>query len=146
MSETLTADLLAEKGAYIDTTAGSSMFPMLRHHRDTVTVVPLCGAVKKYDVVLFRRGSQLVLHRVIGFGEDGYRIRGDHCPESEWVKNEQLVGILSAFTRNGKSHTVGSPGYVAYSRIIVWFHPLVCWIMKTKSIVYRWKSNQKKKN
>lgn len=137
MIERRAVELLAEKGVYITTTAGTSMLPMLRHHRDTVTVVPLRGAAKKYDVVLFRRGEKLVLHRVINIAPNGYLIRGDHCRESELVQETQLLGILSAFTRNGKTYTLYSPGYVAYSRAIVWLHPVLCLGMGVKNLLKR---------
>lgn len=126
MSEKRLEELLYQNGVYIDTTTGSSMWPMLRHHRDAVTVVPLQGEVKPYDVVLFRRKERLVLHRVIKRVSNRYFIRGDHCRNGEWVEKSQLLGILSAFTRKGKFYTVKSPGYAVYSRLIVWLHPILC--------------------
>lgn len=126
MSERRAEDILAEQGVYVSTTAGSSMWPMLRHRRDTVTVTPLHGEAKKYDVVLFRRGEKLVLHRVVGFTPDAYLIRGDHCAESERVEKTRILGVLSAFTRGGSPRSVTAPAYVVYSRLIVWLHPLLC--------------------
>lgn len=135
MSEKRAEELLAEKGAYTDTTAGTSMWPMLRHRHDTATVIPLRGAVKKYDVVLFRRTGQLVLHRVVKIVPNGYLIRGDHCLDGELVQENQLLGVLSAFTRNGKPHSVNAPGYVAYSRMIVWLHPVLSLIIRVRGLV-----------
>lgn len=137
MSEKTVEAILKEKGAYIVTTSGGSMRPMLRHRRDTVTVVPLTGTVKKYDVVLFRRGEELVLHRVVDVLPEGYLIRGDHCRESDPVSKMQILGILSAFTRNGKPHTITSPGYVIYSRIIVWLNPVLRLAMKVRRGILR---------
>ena len=135
MSEKRAEELLAEKGAYITTTVGTSMWPMLRHHRDAVTVTPLRGNVKKYDVVLFRRGMQLVLHRAIAVVPDGYLIRGDHCRESELVKEHQLLGVLSSFTRSGQSYSVNAPGYMAYSRVIVWLHPVLSLTIRARNLL-----------
>lgn len=137
MSEKRAEELLAKKGAYIDTTAGNSMWPMLRHRHDTVTVTPLRGKVKKYDVALFRREEQIVLHRVIKIVPNGYLIRGDHCLESELVQEDQLLGVLSAFTRNGKPYTVNAPGYVVYSRAVVWLHPVLSLAMRGKRLLVR---------
>ena len=57
-------DVLAHEGAYVATTAGVSMRPLLRDRRDTVVIEPCAGRLAKYDVPLYRRGSDYVLLRV----------------------------------------------------------------------------------
>ena len=59
-------DALNEKGVYVSTTSGVSMYPMLRNRRDTIIVKPPTAPLKKYDVPLYRRGDDYVLHRIIG--------------------------------------------------------------------------------
>ena len=51
---------------YVSTTSGVSMYPMLRNRRDTIIVKPPTAPLKKYDVPLYRRGDDYVLHRIIG--------------------------------------------------------------------------------
>ena len=46
---------------------GVSMLPMLRQGRDTVTLSPVTGRLRKYDLPLYRReDGRYVLHRVVG--------------------------------------------------------------------------------
>ena len=45
-------DALNEKGVYVSTTSGVSMYPMLRNRRDTIIVKPPTAPLKKYDVPL----------------------------------------------------------------------------------------------
>lgn len=37
-------EILEEKGIFISTTVGVSMFPMLRNRRDTIVIEPVKGA------------------------------------------------------------------------------------------------------
>ena len=71
-------DILNERGFYISTTVGTSMYPMLRNRRDTVVIRPVTGKLKKYDIPLYRRGDDYVLHRIIGNSEQGYVICVDN--------------------------------------------------------------------
>ena len=48
-------DVLEEKGIYVGTVNGTSMFPMLRNKKDTVIIRPLTGKLKKYDITLYRK-------------------------------------------------------------------------------------------
>lgn len=54
-------DALNEKGVYVSTTSGVSMYPMLRNRRDTIIVKPPTASMKKLDVHLYRRGDDYVL-------------------------------------------------------------------------------------
>ncbi|HBJ18321.1 MAG TPA: hypothetical protein DDY70_01040 [Clostridiales bacterium] len=108
----------AERGFYVSETRGGSMRPLFHTHDSTVFILPLEGKAKKYDAVLYpgREGSY-ILHRVIGFGEGEYKIRGDSTYVTEHVKCERVVGILSEFVRRGKHHTVDERGYRIYVRL-----------------------------
>lgn len=116
--------VLSKNGRCVITTSGVSMFPMLRDHRDLVCILPINVKPKKYDVVLFRRGDAYVLHRVVKVLPDRYLIRGDNLTVNEEVTDEQIIGTLSSFVRNGKSHSVNEVRYKIYSRITVWTNPL----------------------
>ena len=118
------AEVLPDAGIYASMTVGTSMYPMLRQQRDTVVIVPVDGRAKKYDVVLFRRGDQNVLHRVIRVLPDGYLIRGDNCDAEESVSEEQILGVLAAFVRNGKHRKSTDLSCRIYAHLIVWLHPL----------------------
>lgn len=117
-------EVLEAQGMYVSTTVGVSMYPMLRNRRDTVVISPCKGRLQKYDVPLYRRGNDYVLHRVIGVKPDGYIIRGDNCIKKEDVKEEQIVGVLTTFFRGNKEiHMAGLP-YRVYARCWCFLFPL----------------------
>lgn len=120
--------VLATEGVYISATVGKSMYPMLRAGRDKILVSPKCGRLKKYDIPLYRRGDNYVLHRVIKvLPGSGYNIRGDNCFATEKnVPEEAVIGVLTEFFRDGKSVNTNGFGYKLYSRIWVALHPLIC--------------------
>ena len=94
---------LNENGEVIACTSGISMYPMLRHRKDMVVVETVKRQLKKYDVPLYRLNSgKLVLHRILEVRPDVYVIRGDNLLHKEYVKPEQIIGVLKAFYRGGK--------------------------------------------
>ena len=117
-------EVLQDKGFVVISTAGYSMAPMLRDRKDTVEIHTPTKIPRKYDVVLFRKVDRLVLHRIIKATKDRYIIRGDNAIEKDAVKPEDIIGVLYAFTRNGKRYTVKYSGYLIYSRLTVFFHPM----------------------
>lgn len=112
-------DELARSGRLVYTTVGTSMLPMLRAKRDLIVVEPLCGQLKKYDVALYRdAGGKYILHRVVAAGPDGYVFRGDHNRACErGIREEQIVGVLSAFVRDGREIAVTNRCYRLYARL-----------------------------
>ena len=125
-------EVLQDKGFVVISTAGYSMAPMLRDRKDTVEIHTPTEIPRKYDVVLFRKGNRLVLHRIIKVTGDGYIIRGDNAVEKDTVNPEDIIGVLFAFTRNGKRYTGTDISYRIYSRLVVIFHPLKLLLFKIK--------------
>ena len=76
--------MLKEQGFLASTAVGISMNPMLRNRRDTILIAPVAGRLKKYDVPLYRRGDDYVLHRIVQVLPDSYVICGDNCMEREY--------------------------------------------------------------
>ena len=134
-------DVLEREGVYLCTTSGVSMYPMLRHRRDTVLIRKKTGRLKKYDVPLYRRGDSYVLHRIIRVLPDGgYDIRGDNCYKIEkGVSEDRVIGYLDVFWRgsNSKEISTSSVMYRIYSRCWVALHPLICATKKTKIFARR---------
>ena len=119
------AQALQETGLYVGTTKGVSMEPLFRDSRDTIVIVPPTGRLKKYDVPLYRRGDDYVLHRVIKVNPDSYVICGDNCLQKEYgITDEDIVGVLTEFYRKDKHCYVTDRGYRWYARIRVATHPL----------------------
>ena len=108
---------LEKEGALVYRTQGRSMRPMLHENRDLVVLIPLKGTPSKYDVVLYRRGEQYVLHRVIAPGEKYCLIRGDSTYNLEKVSNDNIFAVLESFVRNGRSFSADSLLYRLYVRI-----------------------------
>ena len=94
---------------------GTSMLPMLRSDRDMVVFVPVKERLKKYDIALYMRGNKYIAHRVIKVQESGYLIRGDNTYAMENVSEEDVIGVLTHFVRNGKQYHVYHKGYRMYS-------------------------------
>lgn len=96
--------VIEEKGEVMTSTAGSSMYPMLRHKRDMVVIEKVNRKLKKYDVPLYRlKSGKLVLHRILKVTDKGYVIRGDNLMNKEYnITDENIIGVLKAFYRGGK--------------------------------------------
>ena len=97
---------------------GTSMLPMLRQGKDSVVLSPLPDALRKYDLPLYRRSNgQYVLHRIIKAG-DSYTCIGDNQFEKEpGVRREQMIGVVTAFTRGDRKYSVSSWQYRLYCRL-----------------------------
>jgi len=117
-------ELLARDGKLVYRTKGVSMEPMLRQNRDLVVIRVPASRLRKYDVALYKRGKDYVLHRVIGVGEDHYLIRGDNTFAVETVPDDAVIGVLTGFQRRGREHSVTDPGYRAYVRLWDGLYPL----------------------
>lgn len=117
-------DVLRQEGVYAATTHGVSMYPLLRDGRDTVVIRPPEGRLRKYDVPLYRVGPKYVLHRIVRVLPDGYVIRGDNCLTEEHVRDEQVIGVLTALYRGDRPVDLSGPGYRLYCRIWCALSPL----------------------
>ncbi len=83
---------------------GISMRPMIHQGRDSVELSPLPeGRLKKHDLPLYQRDDgHYVLHRIIKVGEH-YTCVGDNQFTWEYpVRDDQLIAVVTAFTRNGR--------------------------------------------
>ncbi len=117
-------EILARDGVLVYRTRGVSMRPMLRQNRDLVEIRVPGERLKPYDVALYRRGRDYVLHRVIEVREDGYIIRGDNTYGPEEVPDSAVIGVLTGFVRKGKKHSVDEAGYRCYARFWHAIYPL----------------------
>lgn len=96
---------------------GVSMQPMLYNNRDSVKIKRPDAKLKKNDIALFKgTNEQFILHRVKRINSNGsYDFCGDNCWTSEKdIRHEQIIGVVTEFTRNGKKHSVKEPLYRLY--------------------------------
>ena len=141
MSEYYTSELgrieeiLGECGVYASVVRGSSMRPLLRQGMDVVYIFPITERVKKYDVLLYRRDGRYILHRVIGFYDGGYIIRGDNTYKKEYVDASCGVGVLAKFNKHGKEYSANSKLFVLYGILVqVFYLPRFCLVMTKRKL------------
>lgn len=122
-------DIVNSHGYYCAPVHGYSMYPLLHNHRDSVYIVKT-NEYKKYDVVLFERANKkLVLHRILKIKDGVFYICGDNDFLVEQVSQQQLIGKMTEFSRNGKEYTTNHFMYKLYSAI--WcFSPFTKRILK----------------
>jgi len=96
---------------------GISMLPMLRQGLDCVILSPAPEKLRKYDIPFYRRDDgKFILHRVVKVGET-YTCIGDNQFElEEGVRHDQVIAVVSGFTRGEKEHQVSEWSYQLYCR------------------------------
>ena len=104
---------------------GISMLPMLRQGIDSVVLSPLPEKLNKYDLPLYQRDDgHFVLHRIVEV-RDTYTCIGDNQFEYEHgLRQDQMIALVTAFTRGKREIPVTNPGYRIYCRIWHWSRPL----------------------
>lgn len=118
-------EILQQNGFYISTTVGTSMYPMLRNRQDTIVIRPVTQPLRKYDVPLYKRQEDYVLHRIVKVTSKGYVLCGDNCLNREYgITDQQIIGVLSEFIRGEKEVDLNSIGYKNYCRIWVATYPV----------------------
>lgn len=112
---------LRDKGHIVFTNVGVSMMPLLRQNRDLMIIESRdkYGDPTVSDAVLFKRGDQLILHRIIGIQPPNYIICGDNQYVPEVVHDNQIIGILTGFVRDGIETRIDDPAYQKYVRTIM---------------------------
>lgn len=142
MTEVLTFEQLLERDGHLAyTNKGVSMMPLLRQDRD-VMIIRLKGKerCKKLDAVLFKRpgSGAYVLHRILRVNDDGtYWIIGDYCVAGETVAEENVLGILTAVVRDGKTIPVTAPVYRLYVNTWCRFYHLRIAVLRIKHLAGR---------
>ncbi len=108
-------DKLDEGGTVSLTVTGNSMRPLFKSSVDRVDLVKPVFPLKKYDMPLhIRPDGHFVLHRVISFDGEKYKIRGDNCFYDEFVPEKDIIALVSAFTHKDKKYTVNDFVYKLY--------------------------------
>ena len=130
-------EILSRDGKLVYRTKGISMEPMLRQNRDLVIIrVPDCR-LKKYDVALYRRGRNYILHRVIHVCDGHYLIRGDNTYVLETVPDSAVIGVLDSFHRKGKQYRTTDRSYQWYIRLWNFIYPLRAFCFRVRRFAGR---------
>ena len=132
-------EMLSERGYIVYTCKGSSMMPLLRQYRDIIEIRPKgYHRCKKYDVVLYRRGENYILHRILRVLPDGYIIAGDNNTFLEYdIKDEQIIGIMVRLIRDGKEIRMTDMKYRLYVHVWCDFYPVRMFLLRVKRKVWR---------
>ena len=113
---------LDKHGSYLSVPNGISMRPMIVGGRDAVLIKKLKSKPKRYDLVMYvRPDDQGVIHCVVRYEKGRYVIIGDNCWQLEYVKPEQIKGIVTEFCHKGKWHKTDEKIYSLYVRLWVDF-------------------------
>ncbi len=142
-------DYLEEHGSLTYHFSGVSMLPLLRQGKDFYTVVKKGNKrCRKYDVVLYRRPpNHYVLHRIVEVRDSDYVILGDNCIRKEYgITDDDILAVMTSFTRRGKEHSVHEMPYRIYSRVWYAIYPIrklcKCFAIKIKGLI----KNENKRN
>ena len=94
---------------------GVSMLPMLREGKDTVTLSPVTGKLKKHDIPLYRRDNGgYVLHRIIAVGQTYTCIGDNQYIYEPGIRDDQIIGVVTSFTRGKREYAVTDWRYQLY--------------------------------
>lgn len=100
--------IIQTQGKLVYTNTGSSMWPLLRQHRDLLIIGPPPeGRLRMWDVPLYIRDNdprgKHVLHRILWVRKHDYIICGDNQwrPETG-ITDRHIIGVLEAVNRDGR--------------------------------------------
>ena len=132
-------ELLNKDGYFVYTNVGFSMMPLLRQKRDIIEIRKKSSEhYKKYDVVLYKRGEQYILHRILKVFPDRYIVAGDHNTFLDPpVTDDMVLGVMTRVIRDGKSITPDNFWYKVYVHLWCDFYPIRVFLLKAKAFVYR---------
>lgn len=132
-------EMLEEQGYIVYTNIGESMLPLLRQKKDIVEIRKKeSGRCGKYDMVLYKRNSQYILHRILKVLPDGYVIAGDHNMFLEYdITDEQILGVVTRIVRDGKNISMTDKRYLLYVHLWCDFYPVRILILRIKALIRR---------
>ncbi len=121
--------LIATQGFVLLTPQGNSMWPMIRYGLDSVKIVPKPhGRLSRYDIPVYRRDTgKVVFHRILKVKEDGYLICGDNQSRMEFVREDQILGVMEQYYRKD---AVRSPKAFWYRFYLHTYCALPLWMRK----------------
>lgn len=133
MSKTTFEQVLQEHGQLVYTNVGDSMWPLLHEGQDLMIIDKKPeGRMKKYDAILYKRPcGKYIMHRIMKVRKDDYVLCGDNRWQREFgVKDEWILGVLTAVVRKGKRISVTNWKYRLYVHIWCDFYWIRAFILR----------------
>lgn len=131
---------LEQSGKLIFTVNGVSMRPLFHAQTDAI-LIKKCSPemLKNLDIVLFKRfgpkGEQYVLHRIVDKNSDGlFVIAGDNCADADYVRPEDILGVVVSAQRGNKPIKLDGFRYSWYLK--TWCAP---YKFRFKRLRFRWR-------
>lgn len=105
-------ELLSEGYDAEFTVTGKSMWPLLAHGRDCVTLRKDDCPLTKGDIVLLKTENGYLLHRITALKNGMVQTTGDYnCYRDDFVSARCVLGRVVSFTRKGKKISCSNPLY-----------------------------------
>ena len=132
-------EILNRDGVLAYTNTGVSMMPLVRQRKDLIEIRKKAhGRCKKYDVVLYKRNGQYILHRILRVLPSGYLIAGDNNFFVERdITDADILGVMKRVIRNGKNITMDDPLYRFYVHLWCDCYPLRMFLLRGKAFISR---------
>ena len=113
-------EVLLTEGILIWRIKGVSMRPFLKSEKDQVVIrrtdlVRPDGRFLRGDVLLYKRGNDYVLHRVIRAFPDRLKIAGDNTERLENVPVKNVLGIMTEVLRDGEKRRIDTLPWKLYT-------------------------------
>lgn len=137
---------IEKHGRLVYTQVGDSMMPMLHQRKDLLIIEKPQGRLKKYEIPLYKRDSgQYVLHRILKVRPNDYVLCGDNRWQREYgITDRQIIGVLTAFVRDGKTISVTDKKYLIYVHLWCDFFYLRAAVLWVKALPRRVKRKWKR--
>ena len=99
---------------------GYSMWPFIKNEKTVAVIRKFNNNVELYDVIFYVRVSgDYVLHRVIDISAEGFTVCGDSQTNTEKVKRERVIGVLSELINGENVVNIRSKKYLR--RVKFWY-------------------------
>lgn len=107
------------------TVTGNSMYPFFIDNLTNVTLEKPIKPLKKMDIVLYKTPNNTwALHRIIKVKNDHLVICGDGQKRKEYIKKEEVIGILKKYEFRGKVVLSDDKSFKIKSKIWMTFYPV----------------------
>ena len=115
----LIREVLASGGEFRLYPHGSSMLPLLRQGRDSVSLRRVDSPIRRGDILFYQRpDGSFVLHRVRAVAPDGLTLIGDNQTRPEYgVSPDWVIGRVTRIFRDDKEVICDGRGYRWYLRL-----------------------------